>query len=176
MCLLSLDISTTETGYAVYKGNILTNSGTLKAKGRYAKDRYPAFTFLLDELFEKVSPKEVVVEAAFYRNNFKTVSYLLKLQGHAEYLAIKKGSSFSSIETTLWRGLAGFPTNFKKTKTKDYKVLSMSKASEIAGRVITNDNEADAICIGYAKRLQDEKLRNKKPTKRQKTEKTKSLS
>lgn len=153
---MSLDISTKSTGYAVYQdldiGRCkLLKSGHLDGAGEKAKIRFPELIKNIIDILKTESPDTVVVEAAFYRTSFKSIEYLLKLQGCVEAYCRLNNIIFDSIETTTWRGKLNFPTNFKKNKQKcDYKSLSIEFANRLSKKQITSDDESDAICIGLA--------------------------
>lgn len=151
MKILAMDISTTATGYAVYENETYLESGVLKCKGRYAKDRYYGLCLEIEKMFDKVGHVDLVVaEDTFYRRNFKDTKYIIKLHGHVEYLANRIGAKFDTIVTSTWRGILGFPTNFLKTPSVVYKGLSIERAAELTGSEPADDNEADAVCIGFA--------------------------
>lgn len=153
---ISLDISTKSTGYAVYQGlDIgkckLLKSGHLDGVGKKAKARFPELIKNIINILKTESPDTVVVEAAFYRTSFKSIEYLLKLQGCVEAYCRLNNIIFDSIETTTWRSKLNFPTNFKKNKQKcDYKSLSIECANRVSNKQIISDDEADAVCIGLA--------------------------
>lgn len=151
---LSLDISTVRTGYAVYRIEkelcICTESGVICGKGRNAKERFPN---MAKQIVEKICTKNVscvVAEGAFYRKSFSSIEYLLKLHGIAEYCAFMLGIPFQKMVTTAWRSECGFPRNFDKEGNLNFKELSKNFASTLLKRSVSDDNEADAVCIGYA--------------------------
>ena len=151
MKILAMDISTTATGYAVYENETYLESGVLKCDGKYAKDRYYGLCLEIEKLFKKVGHVDTVVaEDTFYRRNFKDTKYIIKLHGHVEYLANKIGAKFDTIVTSTWRGILGFPTNFLKTPSEVYKALSIERATKLTGNTPSDDNEADAVCIGFS--------------------------
>lgn len=148
--ILAFDIATRKTGWALFVNGKYKKSGVLEAKGSYAKDRFPDLATQIAKLIQNSKPTEVGIEAAFVQKNPSSVEYLLKLQGVAEYEALKLGASVCSWVTTKWRSLLGFPNALHTKEPIDYKQLSMEKASLIAKKVPQDDNEADAICIGAA--------------------------
>lgn len=156
--LLAFDISTRATGYAYYEGDDKPKeSGVIKGKGRHAEDRYLGLCLDMEELIQRVKPKIVVVEGSFYKKDFKAFKYALKLQGHAEYLALKRGVIFFTMAISTWRHELNFPSNFEKTTSETYKTLSKKYAKELLGHEPKDDNEADAICIGKAYRILEKK-------------------
>lgn len=150
MKVMALDIATQITGYAIYKDDIYIESGTLVSKGENARIRFTSMSQSLLQLIKKHRPDTIVVEAAFMGRNFKTTEYLVKLQGIAEWGALTLGAGFTSVVTTAWRGVLQFPNALHTKEKIDYKAISITMAREFSGKDITDDNEADAVCIGKA--------------------------
>ena len=50
MCRVSLDISTSSTGYAVYEKDVLLSSGVIQPKGKLAKDRFPGMVHTIADV------------------------------------------------------------------------------------------------------------------------------
>lgn len=172
MRLLALDISTTSTGYATYLIKIdkkehervyLKKHGHIDGAGKLAKDRFPDLIKNIICMIQEIKPDIVVVEAVFFRKSFKSIEYLLKLQGCVEAYCKLHHITFDSIETTTWRGVLKFPTNLERKEVKpDYKALSIQFARAISSKNIESDDEADAICIGlgyyYRKNKQERSI------------------
>lgn len=148
--ILALDIATKKTGWSLFVNEKYEQSGVIEAKGKYAKDRFPALAKQIEQLIQTTKPTEVGIEAAFVQKNPATVEYLLKLQGVAEYTALKSHANVISWVTTKWRSVLEFPNSLHTKDPIDFKNLSIKKAKEVSGKDPKDDNEADAICIGMA--------------------------
>lgn len=163
---LALDISTISTGFALYEtgaeGCILCKSGVVTGEGKLARDRFPGLAKKIAELIRGVHPDTVVVEGAFYRQGMSAIEYLLKLQGIVEALCSFEEITFATMTTGQWRCALGFPANFKKESRPNFKALSIEYASRLSGASISSDDEADAICIGYAYSLPKKQAGKKK--------------
>lgn len=151
---ISLDISTTGTGYSIYERTEtgecqILKSGVIRKQGGKAKDRFPEMAKEILNIIVESGAEIILAEGVFFQKGLRSIEYLLKLHGVAEYAAGLIGIPYEIITTATWRSKCHFPCNLTKEK-KDYKQLSLLFATELCGKEITDDNQADAICIGYA--------------------------
>ena len=148
--VLSFDIATERTGYAVLEGGRVVESGVLTAAGRLASDRFEKMADGILGVLRRTSPGICVAEAPFSGKNRQTAVYLNRLHGVLEYGCAKEGAKYCSFAIPSWRSEMGFPNNIRKPAGVDFKALSKLAAEGIVGRGVEDDNEADAICIGTA--------------------------
>jgi len=181
---VTFDVSTQGTGWSHWKikknGEVTyLDGGVINPKGKKAKDRFPKMANGIINVISGKMPSFIVSERMFIRKSFDSIEYPLKLHGIEEYAASIAGIPDVPIVTTTWRNLCGFLNNLEigtdqqmtqKEKDKYYKLTSMRLAGALAGFEITDDNHADAICIGlaiskilqyYMQNAQNEEKKNK---------------
>lgn len=146
--VLSFDIATEKTGYAVLENGSVIESGVLVASGHFASDRFEKMADGILEVLARVHPEICIAEAPFSGKNKQASVYLYKLHGVLEYECTKAGVSFHTFAIPSWRSEMGFPSNIRKPKDTDFKALSKKVAGEVCGREFLDDNESDAVCIG----------------------------
>ena len=141
MIILSLDLSTRSSGFAVYDGNHLVNYGTIKSKDKdylvRAKDMADGVRGLL-ERYPDISV--VVVEELKVLSNQKVLAMLGILQGMVLRECV--GRDIQLVAPTVWR--KPFHLNGKRTEAKKKAI----KLCEQHNLMVNNDDEAEAIIIG----------------------------
>lgn len=106
-------------------------------------------------------PDLIFSESMFLRKGFRSIEYTLKLHGVEEYAAYMAGIPDQAIGVATWRNLCGFPSNLNQLppefnhaapngRSRYYKQRSMELAGQITGTDVSDDNYADAVCIGFA--------------------------
>ena len=165
MCRVSLDISTSSTGYAVYEKDVLISSGVIQPKGKLAKDRFPGMVHTITDVLEQNHPSKIIVEGFFCANSFASVEYILKIHGVVEAWAAMNGVNRVVLSPSSWRKTLGFPTSKKGqpkgTARKEAKQMSILFAGNLLDRAPISDDEADAICLGYAEYIIENELEEK---------------
>lgn len=153
MIILSLDCSTSQTGWAVYdtEKRIFTDIGHFTYKNSHTV--WLEFGRDLESLLVQHDPDHVVVEDIFLGPNPNTYRVLAKLQGIVAFLAAKH-SDFLTVEYLMpseWRKLCATKYNKKMNfrKTQDCKQASIELANTVlAGRKeVLSDDCADAVCL-----------------------------
>ena len=167
MILLSLDLSTKCSGFAIFTDGELTRVGHFsepKYKGK-SKDRYPAkstrtgklMAELLMELIAEVKPDKIVIEEISVggRQGVLQVKSLAAFHGMMMYLLHDRIDSVyfqpcsgklksHGIELFGWRKI------LQLKKNGDWKASSIARVERDFGITPENDDEADAILIGKA--------------------------
>ena len=161
MKILSLDLSTKASGWAVFEDGILTKSGTIE-KQKYpgfSSDRYPKQSALLgakmadavEILVDEVLPDKIIIEEASIQGKMgvKSVKGLIQLHGMIldriqEYL--------DDVVMLAPSGKNGWRVVLGLKKNGDWKASAVKMANELHGLELTDDkhDEADAILIGKA--------------------------
>lgn len=150
-----LDLSTVASGYAVYQDGIYHSSGTMALSPKKEPDgvkRTYQMLNLINSLLLAYQPNNIHIEALPYMTHIghETLTYL---HGGVKFLAMTHGIDFESRNfPSHWQKVLGFDRSEKQKRelSKILKVQSKNYASTIAGKTITDDNEADAICLGAA--------------------------
>lgn len=157
MKLLSLDLSTKSTGYAVFEDNVLVDYGCIKASSTDVINRIQKITKEINNVLLKHSNiKKIVVEEVRPENgqkgvgNLRTHKVLMWLQAALEFLI---HDSFASISIEYlypseWRKVCGIQTGrgIMREKLKQADINFVKKIYNIE----VNDDIADAIGIGHA--------------------------
>ena len=73
MCRVSLDISTSSTGYAVYEKDVLLSSGVIQPKGKLAKDRFPGMVHSIADVLDQNHPSKIIVEGFYCANSLSLI-------------------------------------------------------------------------------------------------------
>lgn len=154
MKILSLDLSTKSSGWAVFKDGILLDYGCISSS---STDLLKRINIMLDGIKEilnkhndidKVYAEEVRPENGL--QNLKTHRALMWLQGVValEIYNFNKKIELELIYPSSWRASIGIKTGrgIKRTslKEKDMQFVKENYNLDV------NDDIADAICIGYA--------------------------
>ena len=162
--LLSLDTSSTKTGWAVFKNGIYKESGVLdwsRIKDN-TEDRLQIMYIDIIQHIQKYEPDILVIEKDIVgsgkRQNMSTINTLVKLIGgvwaYCIQLNMDTPMNFPAGEFNIfyveytpseWRSLVGITAR----KREDCKAASIKRIKDIYN-IDVDDNEADAINIGEA--------------------------
>lgn len=153
MRILSLDLSTKCSGYAIFEDGKLIISGCLKASGQDMIKRIQKMTLgiqtILNEIegIEKIIVEEVRPDVG-YNNNTNVWKALTWLQAAVAFL-IHDEFSYINIEyiyPSSWRSKIGIKTGrgIKRESLKQEDINYVKNKYNID----CGDDEADAICIG----------------------------
>ena len=156
MKILALDLSTKSTGYAVYDDNKLIEYGCITASSTDFINRIQKIIQELDVKLQKHQPSKVVAEevrpeGGYGVGNQKTHKALMYLQAALEFLVHDNYSKRVNIEyiyPSSWRAAIGIKTG-RGVKRTSLKEADIAFVEETFG-ITVNDDEADAICIGFA--------------------------
>lgn len=149
------DLSTISTGYAIYEDQKYIRSGHIDLDRKDYPDglkRAYEMLSLINGLLVAYPAKTIYVEGATF-NSHRGQELTTYLHGGFRFLALTRSTDCITGATPMhWRKVLGFDQSKlpKNEASKRAKLLSAQKASEIAGKVIEDHNEADAICLGAA--------------------------
>lgn len=141
MRFISLDLSTTDTGYAIFENDKLITYGSISFK---IKDTYKRIILTVEAVQEMLSGMEidhVVFEDSFSGTNKRVVVILNRLAGGIIWVADRLGVSFSTYP----------PKSVKKFITGNgnaNKGMVIEAINQMYNIDVSNDNIADAIAIG----------------------------
>ena len=162
--LLSLDTSSTKTGWAVFKNGIYKESGVLdwsRIKDN-TEDRLQIMYIDIIQHIQKYEPDILVIEKDIVgsgkRQNMSTINTLVKLIGGVWAYCIQLNMDtpmnlpagefnifYVEYTPSEWRSLVGITAR----KREDCKAASIKRIKDIY-KIDVDDNEADAINIGEA--------------------------
>lgn len=144
--LLSLDTSTTRTGWSVFIDGFFYQSGAIDCSKSDKNEKLNDMIAMVTMELNTWEPDIVVVEQMNVSRNMLATRKLCELVGAVRAWTIWHDSFFYEMAPSEWRKAIGISTS--GGKRDEYKELSKSYVKEyIIDRDITDD-EADAICIG----------------------------
>lgn len=153
MYLLALDASTKATGVAIFKDKELIGQTCITAS---SNDLYKRIHKMVDNILalveqlkiEKIVMEEVIPDHTKNTNTFKALMYLQAL------IHIELHDKYPNVEIELvypssWRSVCGIEDG-RGSKREQKKQKDIDFANRAYGLSLTNDDIADAICIGHA--------------------------
>lgn len=151
MKMLSLDLSTSSSGWAVYEDKELVAHGTITASStdvikRIYKMRDNLRQIIMEHNIDKIVAEEVLPTGRM-PNVYKALSKLqaaMEFMLHDEFPHIKK----EYILPNQWRSKLGIKTGRGKSR-EGLKMADMAWVKDKFDLVL-NDDESDAIAIGYS--------------------------
>lgn len=148
MKLISLDTSTTASGWCIYKFGSYEKSGLIDLhKTSKDKDRMKSMCELLLSFLETNHPDIVVVENTVVLTNAETQRKLTMILGVIYAYCISNNAEFYTLRPSEWRSLIS--KEKKGRKRNELKLWSVKKVKELFNLDV-NDDESDAILIGQA--------------------------
>lgn len=145
--MISLDSSTTHTGYAVWDDGELTNTGLLQYTGSNIDIRFTDMCRAIIHLLDQTKPNIIYIEETVVARNVQVQRYLTRLQGVIYAWALMNGAEFVTIRPTEWRKLVGITGKHKRA---ELKLLAVSMVENLYNIRPQSDDEAEAILIGQA--------------------------
>ena len=149
MKTLAFDTSTTQTGWAYYEKDKYIDSGYINFKGiKDVNERMAAMVQKIRELIKNKRPDYIVAEKTSVARNQHTQRVLTMILGALFGFSVENGISFHMYSPGEWRKV--IDGGSKPRKREELKKWDIEKAHEILRLNNLNDDEADAVLIGYA--------------------------
>lgn len=160
MILLSLDASTSCTGYAVFDNCELITYGAIKPKGDGWRDRIMDETMQLADIMRRYSPSRLVAEDIPKKPGANTLEKLGAV--HGMILSLCAGFKIKPmfLLPSEWRKEVGFFDGTRKGMKRDVmKEKAVNAANDIFGLDLkwisptsskNDDDVAEAIMIGWS--------------------------
>jgi Holliday junction resolvasome RuvABC endonuclease subunit len=150
MRVLSFDQASAKSGFALYDDGKLVDHGAITVKEKDAALRLNIMFTEIANKIEEYTPDLVIIEGTALQSNAYSLIMLAQLQGMIVGYCYKKNVKYKIVGVTTWRKALGFRQGPKVAK-KELK----AQAKELALKLVNEDkkvteDEADAICIGYA--------------------------
>jgi len=147
--LLSLDTSTTSTGWAIFKDGKYQESGVIDdfKKVKNGHERLKLMTKELLDNIEQLKPDIIAIEKDVVFGNMKVIDMLMKIIGAVYGFCLFNGITYYEFAPSEWRKyvkLQAFGRKRDEFKKASIKYIKDNLNMEV------NDDEADAICIGLA--------------------------
>ena len=147
MTLLSLDTSTTSTGYAIYVDGQYSSSACFDLK-KYKDEKLPQMIKLLFSLIDKLKPNIIVAEEMVVPRNPQTARLLTMLLGALYGKCLVSNIEWFTLRPTQWRKFAKNNDEKLPRKRDELKAWSKAKVKSLFN-IDVNDDVSDAILIGY---------------------------
>lgn len=154
--ILSLDLSTKSSGWAIFKEQELINYGCITSSSTDLIKRIHIMINEIDRILQeneisKIIVEEVRPEGGYGVGNQKTHKALMYLQAALEFLIhdnYNKKVEIEYIFPSSWRAKCGIKNGrgIKRTSLKEADIAFVKENFNLD----VNDDEADAICIGFA--------------------------
>lgn len=156
--LISLDESTTCTGYAVFDDSELIEHGIFSFKSKDVLKRVSLIMEEIENLINIYKPNNMVIEDVQITMNAATAKSLLGLQFMIEVYAYRNNIHCETYRTTKWRKILGL-SNSRSLDRKAKKQETIDYVKDKYGIEVLKDDESDAIAIGTAYLLEKDKER-----------------
>ena len=149
--LISLDTSTSSTGYAVYISGKLHRYDLIDFKRiKNTDERIKEMILKIYEIIETEKPQIIVAEMTVVTRNAQAQRNLTMILGAIQGKCLENNIFFSLLRPTEWRKLVNNEKEKLPRKREELKQWSKQKASDILGINDINDDISDAILIGQA--------------------------
>lgn len=153
MYLLALDASTKATGFAVFKDKDLLVCNCITAS---STDLYKRIHKMVDSILtiveqmgiNQIVMEEVIPDHSKNTNTFRALMYLQALI-HIEMHDKHPDVQIDMVYPSSWRSVCGIEDG-RGSKREQKKQKDIAFANATYGLSLTNDDTADAVCIGYA--------------------------
>lgn len=153
MKILAIDASTKSTGVAIFSEGALLGSSCITSASTDLYKRIHIMVNNIQTLVEQLSIGTIVMEEVIpdhtkNTNTFKALMYLqalLHIQLHDTHPEVK----IELVYPGSWRSACGIKIG-RGVKRESLKAADIAFANTTYGLNITNDDQADAICIGHA--------------------------
>lgn len=147
--LLSLDTSTTSTGWAIFKDGEYQESGVID-DFKKVKNGYERLKLMTKELLDSIGqlkPNIIVIEKDVVFGNMKVIDMLMKIIGAVYGFCLFNGITYYEFAPSEWRKYVKLQAFGRKRD--EFKKASIKYIKDNLNMDV-NDDEADAICIGLA--------------------------
>ena len=149
--LISVDTSTSSTGYAVYISGKLHRYDLIDFKRiKNTDERIKEMILKIYEIIETEKPQIIVAEMTVVTRNAQAQRNLTMILGAIQGKCLENNIFFSLLRPTEWRKLVNNEKEKLPRKREELKQWSKQKVSDILGINDINDDISDAILIGQA--------------------------
>lgn len=148
--MISIDSSTTKTGYAVFINGLLDSYKLIDTESiKDAEDRFNAMCKSICQILEEQKPHIICIEKTNVERNTNSLRVLSKMLGAIQCWSILHDTEYVELSPSKWRAYAAEGEKYPQ-KREELKAWSINKVKTKYG-VDVDDNVADAILIGQAR-------------------------
>ncbi len=145
MKYLGLDLSSVSSGYSVFDGCRLVESGSIVPAAANVMHRILEIVDRLEKIVRHHEPNEVIIEDVFYGSNYLTTKILNRLAGAVVHMLHSNSvDKITFVMPTAARRCLGILP--KSTKAHIVKAVNAKFGLTLK---LSEDDEADAIVIGH---------------------------
>ena len=154
--MLSLDTSSSKTGWSYFLAGQYKKSGVIDLDTKECKKKYKNnsdkriedMCLAVWDLLQKYKPDIIVIEKLNVSRNMNATRVLSKVIGAVyTYYILTDDCSYFEIQPTQWRSQLGMQAG--KKKRDELKQLSIEYVKNTLGKDVIDD-ESDSICQGLA--------------------------
>lgn len=146
--LISLDTSSSSTGWSYFEDGRYVESGIINLKHiKDTQNRIRQMVIEINELIDHYSPACVVIETPVVVRNPLVQRILTMIFGSVYSMCVIKNITWAELRPTEWRKY--IDSGKKPRKRDELKEWSIHKVFELFNKDVTDD-ESDAILIGQA--------------------------
>ena len=155
---MALDQASRVTGWAIYDNKNLIASGHFSIPAnKTMQQRLMSFIDHLDNLIVKYNVEKIYYEGIQYQNNIETYKKLAYIQAMIIYNTACNNIPILELTPSHWRSIIKEKYGIKFGRTRiEQKKKAQDFVKDFFNKEVIED-EADAICLGYAGILEDEK-------------------
>lgn len=156
--ILALDQASRTTGWAIYDNKTLITSGHFSIPAnKTMQQRLMSFVDHLDDLIAKYNVEKIYYEGIQYQNNIETYKKLAYIQAMIIYNTTIHNLPILELTPSHWRSLIKDKHGVKFGRTRAEQKQKAQEFVKNYFNINATEDEADAICLGYAGILEDEK-------------------
>lgn len=158
MIYLALDQSSRTTGWAIFEDKKVTNYGQFSVKSNKSiQERLDDFVTEFEILITTFNPDKIFYEGIQYQSNAETYKKLAYIQAMIIFCTNVLNIEIKELTPSHWRSILReeYKWNFGRSR-KDQK-MNARKFVNSYFNIIASEDTCDAICLGFAGILEEEK-------------------
>lgn len=158
---LALDQASRTTGWAVFDNKKVIGFGHFSiSANKTIGERLESFIKDFNVLIETYHPEKIYFEGIQYQNNAETYKKLAMIQAMVIYWSREKQIESLELTPSHWRSVIKDKHNIKFGRTRAEQKAKSKQFVEDYFELLASEDESDAICLGYAGILEDEKYKS----------------
>lgn len=149
MRILSMDQSSTKSGYCIFENEKYAFSGLVdKSKNKDTDARVIEMGLALCNKISEFNPDKIIIENVQQQSGVSTVILLARLQGFILGFASAHNIPVEILGPSKWRSALGYKQG-AGVKRKELKQQSLDYVKRM-GLSIKSEDECEAVCINQA--------------------------
>lgn len=158
MIYLSLDQSSRITGWAVFEDKKLTDCGQFVIKAnKTMQERLNDFISELEILITTFKPDKIFYEGIQYQSNAETYKKLAYIQAMIIFCTNVLNIEIEELSPSHWRSILKDEFNWKFGRARAEQKEKSQSFVEKYFNIIASEDTCDAICLGYAGIVEENK-------------------